>query len=299
MKTEIAHSVSSRHSDLMYNMLTLATVSVWGLTFVSTKVLISHGLTPTWIFIIRFAIAYVSVLALSHSHLWARSLKDELYMVAMGLAGGSLYFISENTALQHTFASNVSLIICAAPVLTMAFGTIIYKDKIHIRAIVGSVIALCGVTAVILNGSLNFGLNPVGDLLTLLAAFFWATYCMLLKRMTRMYSNMFISRKVFFYGCASALIYSISEPLPAIPPHDALVPVILNILFLGVVASFICYILWNSEVRILGPEKAANYLYFTPLITIAASSMILGEPITLWMIIGGLAIIGGVYLTAK
>lgn len=298
MKTEIVNS-SSGHTNLLYNILAFVTVAVWGVTFVSTKVLIAHGLTPTWIFIIRFAIAYIFILAIDHKRLWSGSLKDELFMVAMGLTGGSLYFISENSALQLTFASNVSLIICAAPVLTMVLGIIIYKDRIRAKAIIGSVIALCGVTAVILNGSLNFGLNPAGDLLTLLAALFWAAYCLLLKHMNRLYSNTFITRKVFFYGCVSALVYSIFEPLPTFPTSEALVPVVLNLLFLGIIASFICYIMWNNAVKILGPEKTANYLYFTPLITIAASLVILGEPVSLCMIIGGLAIIGGVYLTAK
>ena len=73
----------------------------------------------------------------------------------------------------------------------------------------------------------------------------------------------------------------------------------MNLLFLGVLVSFLCYILWTSEVKVLGPEKASNYIYFNPLVTIIASSVILGEPITLWMLAGGLAIVGGVYLTAR
>ncbi|MDE7147338.1 MAG: DMT family transporter [Duncaniella sp.] len=292
-------NIGAGRPALVSNILVLLTVAMWGLTFVSTKVLITHGLTPTWIFISRFAMAYLCILALSHKKLWSDTRKDELYMAAMGLTGGSLYFISENTALQLTYASNVSLIICAAPVLTMILGAVLYKDRIRIKAVVGSLIALCGVSAVILNGSMNLGLNPAGDLLTLFAALLWAAYCLLLKRMTSRYPNLFVTRKIFFYGCASALLVSVFEPLPRLPEAGSLMPVVLNLLFLGIVASFLCYIIWNREVKILGPEKAANYIYFIPLVTIVASSLILGEPITLWMIAGGLAIVGGVYLTAK
>lgn len=283
----------------LFNIIALITVAVWGVTFISTKVLISSGLTPTWIFITRFAIAYLCILTISHRQLWAGSLKDELLMAAMGLTGGSLYFISENTALQFTYASNVSLIICATPILTMALDLLVYKNKVQLRAIIGSLIALCGVTIVILNGSLNLGLNPKGDFLTLLAAFFWAAYCMLLKKLNTRYSNLLITRKVFFYGFASALLLCFSEPAPEIPAGDTLIQVVLNLLFLGVVASFLCYIMWNNAVKILGPDKTANYIYFTPLITILASAAILEEPVTLWMLFGGAAIIGGVYLSAK
>ena len=292
-------TTASISQQTRYNIIALLTVTVWGLTFISTKVLISNGLTPTWIFIIRFAIAYLCILTISHNRLWTDSLKDELLTIATGLTGGSLYFIAENNALRFTFASNVSLIICATPILTMLLGKIIYKDSVSFKAVIGSLMALCGVTIVILNGSMNLGLNPKGDFLTLLAALSWAAYCLLLKRMNTRYSNLFITRKVFFYGLLSALFFCIFEPAPALPAHHALYPIISNLLFLGVIASFLCYIMWNNAVKILGPEKTANYIYFTPLITILASSIILGEPVTLWMILGGAAIIGGVYLSSK
>ena len=299
MKMEAGYVDTSvgRRAGLIYCMLALVTVSVWGVTFVSTKVLISYGMTPTWIFMMRFIIAYMCVIAFNHSRLWADSLRDELYMVAMGLTGGSLYYISENTALEMTFASDVSLIICAIPMLTMVLGLVVYRDRIRIRAVIGSIIALCGVAAVILNGSLNLGLDPVGDLLALLAAFFWAVYCLLLKLVNRRYSNMFITRKLFFYGCVSALFFCAFEPLPEMPSGDAVVPVVFNLLFLGVIASFVCYIVWSMVIKAMGPEKTANYLYVTPLITIVTSSLVLGEPVTVWMIAGGAAIMAGVFLT--
>lgn len=287
------------NTQIRYNLLALLTVAVWGVTFVSTKILLGAGLTPTWIFIARFTIAYLCALSLYHRKLWADSFKDELAMLAMGLTGGSLYFIAENSALQLTFASNVSLIICATPVLTMVLDSLIYRHRIHTRAIIGSVMAMGGVAIVVLNGSLNFHLNPLGDFLTFLAALFWACYCMLLKAMNTRYSNLFITRKVFFYGWLTAIIYSLHGPIPELGDNDSLLQIVLNLLFLGLIASFICYLTWNKAVKELGPDKTANFIYLTPLITIIASSIILEEPISFWLIAGGAIIICGVYLTAK
>lgn len=286
--------------QLVYNLVTLLTVAIWGVTFISTKVLMSYGLTPTWIFITRFAIAYMCILAISHNRFRSDSWMDELYMLAMGLTGGSLYFIAENTALKYTFASNVSLIICATPVLTMMLGSIIFRQRIRLRVICGSLLALCGVAIVILNGSMNFGLNPAGDLLTLLAALFWAIYCMLLKKMNTRYQDLYLTRKVFFYGCVSALIYGvIFERVPEALSGDVPLTVALNLLFLAVVASFLCYMMWNKAVRVLGPVKTSNYVYFTPMVTIIASSLILGEPVTMWLLVGGGIIVCGVYLAVR
>lgn len=99
---------------LIYNVMALVTIMVWGITFVSTKILITYGLSPVEIFIIRFAIAYLCTLIFCHDRLWAKSIKDESLMLTAGITGGSLYFIVENTALSITFVSNVSLIICCA-----------------------------------------------------------------------------------------------------------------------------------------------------------------------------------------
>lgn len=286
------------NGQLKYNLLALFTVIVWGTTFVSTKILLADGLTPSWIFISRFAIAYLCILSLCYKRLWSDSVKDELFMLALGLTGGSLYFIMENTALQYTFASNVSLIICAAPILTMSLNALIFKQRFTFKAAIGSVFALFGVVIVVLNGSLNFGLNPLGDCLTLLAALLWAIYCMLLKYMNRHYSNLFITRKVFFYGLSTALLFCIFEPLPDIVSPVPIFRIVANLLFLGIIASFLCYLIWNQAVKVLGPNRTANYIYFSPFITIVSSSIILDEPVTLSLIAGGAIIISGVYLTS-
>lgn len=72
-----------------------------------------------------------------------------------------------------------------------------------------------------------------------------------------------------------------------------------NLLFLGIGASFMCYLWWNGAVKTLGVEKTANYIYLVPPITIAASAIIIEEPISLSMIIGTVLIVGGVFLSTK
>ena len=81
-----------------YHLIAIITVIIWGTTFVSTKVLIHHGLSPVDILFYRFALAYICIWFISPKVLFARSKRDELMFVAAGLCGGSIYFITENTA---------------------------------------------------------------------------------------------------------------------------------------------------------------------------------------------------------
>lgn len=102
-------------------------------------------LSPVDILFYRFALAYICIWFISPKVLFARSKKDELMFVAAGLCGGSIYFITENTALGITLASNVSLIICTAPILTAFLSLLFYRqEKIKPNLIYGSVMALIG-----------------------------------------------------------------------------------------------------------------------------------------------------------
>lgn len=280
---------------LLYNAMALITVMVWGVTFVSTKVLITDGLDPAQIFIIRFTIAYLCALLISHDRFMACDIKDELLMIMSGITGGSLYFITENTALSLTFAANVSLIICCAPILTMILGKILFNDIIKPLAWIGTIIAFTGVGIVVFNSSEKYGINPCGDVLTFVAALSWAIYCLLLKTLSRRYSNLFITRKVFGYGVITAMLYYIlTNDIHGFTITESIIG---NLLFLSIGASFVCYLMWNASVRNLGAEKTSGYIYIVPLVTILASTLILGEPVTITTLLGTILILGGVFMT--
>lgn len=165
-----------------YHIIAIVTVIIWGTTFVSTKVLINHGLSPAEILLYRFLLAYICIWFIAPRKILARTVKDELLFVAAGLCGGSIYFVAENTALGITLTSNVSLIICTAPILT-AFLSFFFNKKERLRPglIYGSFIAFWGVALVVFNGSFVLKISPWGDLLTLAAALMWAFYCLTSK----------------------------------------------------------------------------------------------------------------------
>ena len=283
-----------------YHLIAILTVAIWGLTFIATKVLINHGLTPQEIFFYRFLIAYIGIWAISPKHLFADNLIDELWLVAGGVFGGSLYFFTENTALGITQASNVAFIICTAPLLTTILSLLFYKSEKATKGLVySSLLALIGVGLVVFNGSVVLKLSPVGFLLTLLAALSWAFYSLVIKRMTGRYPTVFITRKIFFYGVLTILPAFLLHPLQ--PDFDVLLqPLVLsNLLFLAVLASLICYILWNVVLKQLGTMRASNYIYLNPLVTMVASVLILHEQITWITLMGAACIILGVYLAEK
>lgn len=280
------------------------TVAVWGTTFVWTKLLIISGLSPAQIFTLRFIIAYVLLTGFSlwrGRHKWlSDNWRDELTMLALGLTGGSMYFLTENESLRFTTATNTSLIVCSCPLFAMLIIALFYKsERFSKRQALGSLVALAGMAAVVLNGHFVLHLSPLGDTLAFSACLCWALYTLLMKPVMGRYPAMFITRKVFFYGILTILPYYIF--VPDMPSWDVLTrpDVALNLLFLGSVASMLCYLTWSWCMKGLGAVVCTNWVYVNPITTIIAAWLILGEQITVYFLIGSALIIAGMYLSSK
>lgn len=327
-----------------YHLAALFCVTVWGATFVSTKVLIAHGLAPAEIFLLRFAMAYLGLLPftlrrrtagssaagrekdagndtgsparrglvdrlrgvrlcrarLCRARLRRARLRDELLLAAAGLTGGSLYFLTENIALEYAPASNVSLIVCTAPVWTALLLSLVYRnERMTRRQTAGCALAFVGVVLVVLNGRFVLHLSPRGDLLALSAALLWMLYSLVIKRLGDHLPVAYVTRKVFFYGIVTILPWFAWEPfdLPAATlRHPAVWG---NLLFLGVVASLLCYVLWNAAMTRLGAVRTTNYIYLNPLVTMLTAALVIDERITPAALCGAALILSGMWLAER
>ena len=208
---------------------------------------------------------------------FCNSWRDELLMIALGITGGSLYFLTENAAMLFTTATNTSLIVCSCPLFAMLLFAVFFRQSEKITRIqaLGSLVAFLGMAVVVLNGHFVLHLSPLGDLLAFAACLCWAVYSLLMKVAVRIHSSLFITRKVFIYG------------LLTIIPYYILVPSEASIFF------------WNWVIGKLGPVIATNWVYFNPITTILFAWWLLDEKITIWFLLGSALILLGMYLADK
>jgi len=299
---------------IKYHLLALAVVAVWGVTFVSTKVLIAAGMHPVAIFFVRFVLAYAGIwvyigLSGENKKLWF-GWKDELVFLILGITGGSFYFLTENTALAYTQATNTAFLVCSAPLLTALF-TLLYKhfrhdrfadslEDIHIGwpLVGGTLLALTGMALVVFDGT-RFQLSVKGDLLAIGAALCWAAYSLFMTEMTREYGTVTATRKVFFYGLLTILPFVGGHAGSFAPEILGQTAVWGNLLFLGLVASLLCFIFWNLVMDKLGNVTSTNYVYLNPIFTLLTAMALLGERMTLLAGIGCAAILLGVIWAGK
>ncbi|MBQ5359247.1 MAG: DMT family transporter [Alistipes sp.] len=284
----------------IYHILAIITSAIWGTTFISSKLLLQEGLSPAAIMILRFVLAYVLMLPFVRGKWFCKSVKDELLMVLLGISGGSLYFLLENTALVYTQASNVAIIIAATPLLTMLTVNLLDRGKGASKRLYGySLMSLAGVALVIFNGNFVLKLNPIGDLLTFGAVVTWVIYSIIIAKVQERYSSWMITRKIFFYGVVTLLPYFLVEPWDVTWEMMSRPMVWGNIAYLGVLASLGCYMTWNIVIKRLGAVDATNYLYINPIVAMITANLLLGERITPLAIAGTALILVGVYLAER
>lgn len=281
-------------------MMAVLTVTIWGTSFVSTKILLGYGFSAVFIFFMRFVFTYLLLLVLSHDAWRAKNWKDELTMMVGGVMGGTLYFWMENTALTLSPSSNVSLIVCTNPLLIMITVSLLFKkERLNVRQIIGSLLTFVGMVLVVLNGRFFLHLSPKGDLLAFGAAVVWVVYSISMRRLHGKYSTLFITRKVFFYSCLTALPLLLCDQND-IPWENIKIPVvILNFLLLALLSSLFGYLVWNMVLKNLGTVFASNYIYAIPLVTIITAVIVLEERITWVAMLGAVAIVVGMVMAER
>lgn len=289
-----------KQQKLTGHALAFITILIWGTTFISTKVLL-EAISPVEILFLRFMAGFIVLMAANPRRLKIKEKKQELYFAAAGLCGVTLYYLLENIALTYTFASNVGVIISVAPFFTAIFAHLFLDgERLRPPFFVGFIMALAGIFLISFNGQSVFQLNPLGDILAVLAAAVWAVYSILTKKISGFSYNMVqTTRRIFFYG----LVFMI----PALfifgfhPSMDLLVrPVnLFNLLFLGLGASAVCFVTWNSAVKILGAVKTSVYIYMVPVITVVTSILVLQEELSVMAVCGIILTLAGLFMSEK
>ncbi len=265
------------------HLAALLCILVWGATFISTKVLL-RDFSPVEILFFRFSLGFVALWLACPRALRLDDKKQEWLFAGAGLAGVTLYFLLENIALTYTFASNVGVIVAVSPFFTALLSFwLLAAEKPGLNFFLGFTAAILGIGLISFSGSASLQLNPLGDLLAVLAGLAWSFYSILTRKILAFgYNSLQVTRRCFFYGLVFML-----PCLPFMGFHwgvERFAQVVNwgNMAFLGLGASALCFVAWTFAIKRLGAVKSSVYIYLVPVVTVITAALILNERIT-WM----------------
>ena len=298
-------------------LIAILSIIIWGVTFASTRSLLLD-FSALEILVLRFAVAWLVLVEIGLFDRSAKrrfSFRDELLFAAMGLTGVTAYQFLENCAIYYTNASNVAIMVSFGPIVTAAMARVLTSDKtLSVRLVIGSLVAVCGVAMVSMNGLGEFHLRPLGDAMALAAMVSWGLYSVMVGKVNdKGYSPTTVIRKSFFWALVMMLPFvlwgmteegfyaldgSFSVTIDAEVNAERFGRALnwVNLGFLGVLASAACFVLWNHACKTLGVVRTTIGLYLTPVVGVLFAVIFLGERLTVASIVGGLVIVTGVVL---
>jgi drug/metabolite transporter (DMT)-like permease len=280
------------------HLAVLVAITIWSTTYVFTKMLLK-SLTPSQILVVRSILGLIVLSILAPKPLVYVKPIDRLFVALAGFSGIFAYYFLENTALIYTSATNVGIIVAAAPFTTLLAARFFLKEeRLHLSYFVGLALSMSGIIILTTRDGGDLAINPIGDLLALLAICIWAVYTTLTRVVSkRGYPNLALTRTMFFWGLVGHLIALFASgqtlPIKTIVQPELLLP----LLFLGLIASAFCFALWNFGMRTIGPVKSSFYLYLSPIITILFATTFLGEPFGLLHGVGTVLTLAGLLVS--
>ena len=275
-------------------------IVIWGVTFVNTKSLLAD-FNSFEILFVRFSAAYAALWIIHPHRFTIKGWHEELIFAGMGFFGVAAYQFLENVAISHTNASNVAILVSACPMGAAILSRIFLKERaLTRRFVVGFVLAICGVALVCLGGIRAFHFRPSGDVLAFCAMGCWSAYSVLITRTNRKgYGPVVAIRRTFFWALVFMLPFlpfGCSFDLAVNAERFAKGINLLNLGFLGFMASALAFVLWNETCKALGTIRATCGLYFIPVVTAVVAYFALEELLTALTGLGAMLTILGVVI---
>ncbi len=289
-------------SHLASILMLLVTMVIWGSTFVVTKG-INDQVPPFTLAFVRVAIGALVLLACalirqarggSHSR-W--SALPWGTMISMGLVGVVLYYAVFNYSLVYTSASQGALVQSCIPAMTALVAVVWLREHASVLRWTGIALSMVGVLIVFSGSDAQSGsASLLGNVLMFVSAVLWGVYTSMAKRVAN-YDAMQVTAGII--GAGAVLLLPLAsfeiaaEGMPSVDLRGWL-----GMAYLGAGASGLGYMLYSSALKHVDASEAGVYTNLIPIVGVITGVM-LGEPLSLRAIIGGIVVLVGVWMTSR
>ncbi len=284
-----------------YILLTL-TVLFWSGNFVLGRA-VRLDVPPIGLAFWRWTLGLLIILPFAWGHLrrdWPELLrrwKIVLFLSATGVAAFNAIIYS---ALHETTAVNALLMQSAMPVVIVALGFVVFRERVTLRQSFGIAVSLTGAVTVIAKGSFSMLLSldfNRGDLWVAAAVVIYAAYSAFLRKRPRVHGLSFIA-VTFALGVVMLFPFYMREIFQGGVMELSRVTV-LSVLYVAVFPSVLSYLFFNRGVELAGANKAGMFIHLMPLFGGGLAVVFLGESPRLFHAFGLVLILGGIYFVTR
>lgn len=280
--------------------------ALWGGTFIAGRILTQSLPLMTAAFS-RFFIASILliIVAVKMEGKLPRLNREQILLTAvLGFTGVFLYNICFFGALARIPAGRTSLFVSLTPIVTAILAAIIFSERLGLRRWMGIAVALLGAIVVITRGDLIGGITDIsqslglGELMMLGAVFSWAAYTLISRKVLGTLSPIIATTYGTLWGFLFLSIGAIGE-FKEINWMHLDWRVWSSVFYLGAFGTVLAFIWYYQGIQAVGPSRTAIFTNLVPAFGVLFSALLLGEPILISMVVGGLIAVVGVSLVNK
>ena len=284
-------------------LFALFATMLWSVNMVIASGLKGH-VPPVGLAFWRWTVAYIVLapFAIKSTIKRFKIVKKHIrYLCITAVLGITIFNTLIYFAGKTTSAVNLSLIAISIPLFIVVLSRIIFKEKVSNIKIVGIATIITGVLVLISKGSLQAILHinfTIGDLLMLVACFFFAYYTILVRQKPEELTTKVFLFSVFFIGTIVLLPFYMYEHIY----YQKVIfdtKTVLVTAYVGICASLISYYLWNEAIRLIGTSKTALIYYLIPVFSGILAYFFLNQAISSTQIISMAIIISGLFISSK
>jgi drug/metabolite transporter (DMT)-like permease len=269
----------------------------FGASVVAVRIAV-RDVPPLWLAFLRFgqgALALLIVLLLFRRDTLRVERRDVPYLALLGLLFYAIFPITFNAGLRYIEASRAALILATMPLWTLVLARRMAHERLTGRQLIGVLISVAGVAVVMADRGVGHSTrSTIGDLLLIATALCGAIYNVAAKRVLARYNGITVT----FY----AMLFGSLFLLPAVALErgfslgTASRETILLVIFLGVFGGALAFSMWTSALRRLSPTEVAVYINLNPLAATLLAATMLGERLSVWFVVGFVAVATGVLI---
>lgn len=282
-------------------LLVFATL-LWGGNFVIGRA-VAGDIPPITFAFLRWLVAFIIFLPIAYHRTkkeWPMLKQHFGAVILLALTGVAAFNTLVYIGLHYTTSINASLMNSTTPIMIYILSFLLLKERLTRFQAIGTLVSLTGVLFIISGGSLEsllaFSFNK-GDLIVLAAVFCWSVYSLLIKKYAGKlpgYSTFLVTIAI---GALMLLPFTTYELLTTPQTIEWSISTISAILYVGIVASIVAFLSWNTGVIALGANKAGIYLNFIPVFATIFAVIFLNEQLLIAQVVGGIAVIAGVFIS--
>lgn len=286
---------------LAHIALYLATF-IWGTSFLFTKIILLAHIPPVITAVIRFSLAsaiLVVYLIFIKKEKISLPKREILYLFLLGSTGISIYYWAENTSLLTITTAGSSLICALVPGITLILSMIFLGEKANKIKLLGLLISFIGVSIIILKGISIlevFKIN-IGYIYAFISTLSFSAFNIISKKVMITRSSVQTTTFTFLFGIILLIPQALNESrnmtILSLTPM-----VIFGMLYLVILCSIVAYFLWNLGLKHMEAGGGSVYMNNVPLVSVILGWLFLGETITINIVVGGLLILGGIFLVS-